>query len=235
LILPDIAVKAETIALSYINQKNIDLKYYNLSLIYFDLLERYNCELFFHEFKRNNKILGHTLSDNLGTTIMINSDLHGGRRLFTMAHELAHAIYHVNNTFESEMTLKGNNKNAIETEANQFAAHLMLPTKVILAHIKSYHTLSIIQNRTRASYECLQYHLINILNYSKFFKYDDILTMYDEYKECRTSIDVSKSELYKAYCILFDRLYLNNQRFKIIPKETISSFITLPIDLKLYI
>lgn len=77
-----------------------------------------------------------------GYTIVVNSAHHPNRQRFTMAHELGHYIYHrdllnmgVGDTLAFRAEGSGTPNDRIgptqETEANRFAANLLMPNKLI--------------------------------------------------------------------------------------------------------
>ncbi|MDX1719295.1 MAG: ImmA/IrrE family metallo-endopeptidase [Salegentibacter mishustinae] len=67
-----------------------------------------------------------------GSWVMtVNSLHHPHRQRFTIAHEIAHRIRHAANSdvFEDKTFFRNGDRNWMETEANQFAAALLMPEK----------------------------------------------------------------------------------------------------------
>jgi len=64
--------------------------------------------------------------------ILINARDNERRKIFTTAHELGHYYLHYDKTKEQEVFISfRGDSNARETEANKFAAELLLPTKEV--------------------------------------------------------------------------------------------------------
>ncbi len=63
------------------------------------------------------------------TTIIVNRRHPVARRLFTLAHELAHVLFHLGNGESVVVSEIASNRDPLEKQANQFAAELLMPTK----------------------------------------------------------------------------------------------------------
>lgn len=78
----------------------------------------------------DNANLGFTMTKDNDIIIFTNSSSRLAREIFTLGHEIGHAILHLNNksSFEDdEITLSGRDSNEFEQEANYFAACLLMP------------------------------------------------------------------------------------------------------------
>ncbi|MFN8658898.1 MAG: ImmA/IrrE family metallo-endopeptidase [Candidatus Obscuribacterales bacterium] len=62
----------------------------------------------------------------LGPCILVNSDMSRGRQTFTLAHELAHAIFHYG--ISSGIISRQGGSESYEFFANAFASHLLVPS-----------------------------------------------------------------------------------------------------------
>lgn len=118
---------------------------------------------------RNKIVLGHSLTDELGTTTMINQNIATlERKIFTQTHELGHHVLdpellennsEINILTEDPIEL---NKSA-EVRANTFAAHLLLPDDVLNALMLEKRSKKQIKMTQHISYETLSYRLIYFL------------------------------------------------------------------------
>ncbi|CCV52142.1 ImmA/IrrE family metallo-endopeptidase [Yersinia enterocolitica] len=73
---------------------------------------------------------GSLKKDKTGAWIMtVNSLHHPHRQRFTIAHEIGHYIKHtmLSNSFEDKVFFRNGEMNNMETEANRFAAELLMP------------------------------------------------------------------------------------------------------------
>lgn len=77
----------------------------------------------------DNEISGYLEKGGDGWLIVINRLHHPRRQRFTMAHELGHYILHrkQQNKFVDEKLFRGVSQNSMETEANRFAAEILMP------------------------------------------------------------------------------------------------------------
>lgn len=161
----------EVLARSIINESNNNLTYYSAAP-YFDRIIDEK-EAIYLEQPMKNGALGLIESDEFGISITIDSNIENKeRKNFTLAHEIGHLLFHNNipNKFESfletnqTLDIDENLYNKIkETEANAFAAHLMLPNQVlkyqILSSMNAYH----IKNISGISISALKWRIINFL------------------------------------------------------------------------
>nr|WP_290981190.1 ImmA/IrrE family metallo-endopeptidase [Halomonas sp.] len=69
----------------------------------------------------------------------VNSLHHPHRQRFTIAHEIAHRVRHAANsdTFEDKTFFRNGDSNWMETEANQFAAALLMPEAIFSEYIEN--------------------------------------------------------------------------------------------------
>ncbi len=78
------------------------------------------------------------------TVIIINHDHPPGRRLFTLAHELGHVLFHLPRGSEgargldTEVSFFASNRDPKEKEANSFAAELLMPTDEIDTFVRRF-------------------------------------------------------------------------------------------------
>lgn len=72
---------------------------------------------------------------DLGYCIVVNAQTTPGRQTFTLAHELAHALYHYS---LRTIVSRAGNRNQIESFADAFAEYFLVPTKVLNSIIDDY-------------------------------------------------------------------------------------------------
>ena len=78
-----------------------------------------------------NADLGFALKKDDDTIIFINTSIRLSREIFTLAHEIGHAILHLNGGrpfIDNNITIAGGNVDEKEQEANYFAACLLMPS-----------------------------------------------------------------------------------------------------------
>lgn len=78
----------------------------------------------------NSADLGFTIKKDNDIVIFTNSCSRLSREIFTLAHEIGHAILHLKNTnsfIDDKATINGNSTDEKEQEANYFAACLLMP------------------------------------------------------------------------------------------------------------
>lgn len=118
---------------------------------------------------RNKFILGHSMIDNLGESTMINKNIEDpARKAFTQAHELGHHFLHPkllrNNR---KVNILDQNykpeKNSVESEANCFAANLLMPDDVLYSVLYEKKSRKSIKELQCISYEALYYRIIDYL------------------------------------------------------------------------
>jgi len=125
------------------------------------------------------EISGFLISKNNKQAIVINSNHHENRKRFSIAHEFAHGILHDKNreiSLDSNKTSfffrdqhSSNALNPIEIEANEFAAKLLMPEKLIKGLIKKHsldltddRDLSLIAKKLKVSEQALTFRLLNL-------------------------------------------------------------------------
>lgn len=91
--------------------------------------------------------------------IHINQNLDENRKLFTMAHELGHAILHPksNTAFLRERTLFSIDK--LEVEANRFAAELLISDEDLSSCIENNFTIEQVASYFQVPIELVRYKL----------------------------------------------------------------------------
>jgi len=74
------------------------------------------------------------------TAVFINRLHQPTRRLFTLAHELAHVMFHLGRNKEETATVSvfGNNQDPLEKEANSFASELLIPLEDVRQIVDRY-------------------------------------------------------------------------------------------------
>jgi Zn-dependent peptidase ImmA (M78 family) len=115
-----------------------------------------------------DKFCGMLVVDELGTTILTNSQQSPTKKLFTLAHEFGHFYLHrdkrsqfvdnhnIENNHDDEMKL-------FETQANLFASEILFPEKVISYMLYSRYSFFKIAQLSGASLEALKWRLIRYL------------------------------------------------------------------------
>lgn len=86
--------------------------------------------VFIFEWELPDKISGLSYRGNT-TVIFINHQHKEARRLFTLAHEAAHLLFHLGEGREAEAVSLTSARNPQEKEANDFAAELLMPKEII--------------------------------------------------------------------------------------------------------
>ena len=102
----------------------------------FDIIEYLGYDLDFRSYDKNEDILGETYIEDKMVAINENLERQEGRMHFTAAHEIGHIILHAPLKEQTPGILcrkdegfDGNNKNALEWQADKFAAFLLMPTE----------------------------------------------------------------------------------------------------------
>src|SRR5439155_18270668 len=76
------------------------------------------------------------------TTVVFINNLHTTqRKLFTLAHEFGHVLFHLGRGQQREETAVSfiaSNRNPMEKEANQFARELLMPTNEVDRIVKEW-------------------------------------------------------------------------------------------------
>lgn len=103
--------------------------------------------------------------------ISVNKSDHYYRQRFTMAHELGHFLYHFhligdgvddNTAYRSAPEGRFFNKKILpshETEANQFAASVLMPKDLVLSEWEKSQNLADVSKRFQVSQQAMQYRL----------------------------------------------------------------------------
>jgi Zn-dependent peptidase ImmA (M78 family) len=115
-------------------------------------------------------------SDEDGNVIGVNRSHSISRRRFTIAHELGHYLLHKGRPVIVDPTLRINFRDSLaslatdreEIEANQFAAELLMPTRLVrevlaqLGALEDEAATSELAGRFQVSVEAMTYRLINL-------------------------------------------------------------------------
>jgi Zn-dependent peptidase ImmA (M78 family)/DNA-binding transcriptional regulator YiaG len=86
--------------------------------------------VFVFEWGLPDKISGLSYRGNI-SVVFINHRHQEGRRLFTLAHEMAHLLFHLGEGREAEAVSLTSARNPQEKEANDFASELLMPKEII--------------------------------------------------------------------------------------------------------
>lgn len=144
-----------------------------------NIVKKLNIELSFEELE--DEVSGFLLTKNNQQAIVINDSHHENRKRFSIAHELGHSVLHDKSRelfLDSKKTsyfFRDKNSttgvNNIEIEANEFAAQILMPQKLISTLIKKYGLdmtddadLTILAKKLKVSEQALTFRLVN-LNY----------------------------------------------------------------------
>jgi Zn-dependent peptidase ImmA (M78 family) len=110
------------------------------------------------------------------TVIIINFAHTPKRRLFTLAHEFAHVLFHLDRGHEDTAVSIASCQDPQEKEANAFAAEFLVPTADLRAYVDSLGSrlkepghLDAVAREFNVSREALFYRLVQL----KFFKWPD--------------------------------------------------------------
>lgn len=152
-------------------------------------------------------ILGHTLKDNLGTTVMVNANISDtNRKNFTKAHELGHILMHSDALSEhipdtkSSITNYGNKQNgnqSMEFEANFFAANLLLPFNVLKFDVISGYCVTAIKYKSGVSAELIKWTIVDFLEITYEVHEYDALLIAQEFIHCFENRKVRQTKLFK--------------------------------------
>lgn len=198
----------EALANAWINeQKKMQLIDYNASVFFQQIIEQKDAVYF--EFPMKNGALGYTQVDEYGISIMINDSIENPeRKNFTIAHEIGHLLFHVDRskTFQSYIETKKNLvifdnefKNELqEVEANAFAAHLLLPDKVLKYQLLSSMNAYQIKRISGISIVALRWRITQYLVKFKKIPHKEALEIADEFTNKYKNVDASKTTLYEA-------------------------------------
>ncbi len=93
-----------------------------------------------------------------GYAIYVNARHAETRRRFTIAHEIAHYVLHKNlirDGIVDDTLYRSGLSNLIETEANRFAAEILMPTHLIRAAIRKESSISKLAEQFKVSSEAM--------------------------------------------------------------------------------
>jgi Zn-dependent peptidase ImmA (M78 family) len=144
-----------------------------------NLVTKLNIKLSFEELE--DEVSGFLLTKNGKQAIVINSSHHECRKRFSIAHELGHSVLHDKDRelfLDSKKTVyffrdknSSSGINTVEIEANEFAAQVLMPKKLIDQLIKKYaldltndDDLTLLSKKLKVSEQALTFRLVR-LNY----------------------------------------------------------------------
>lgn len=159
-----------------------DLTKYNANLWLRLMIEECDIELIECHFK-NDMVLGHSMIDDLGASIMVNDSIQDrNRKNFTIAHEFGHHIMHENILKNTSLYDLGNDLvnqdliSPLEAQANVYAANLLLPYKVLEAQIVTGCSAYEIKHLAGISIDAIKYRVQDFLMH--FFYLDAPTAIY---------------------------------------------------------
>ena len=86
------------------------------------------------------------LSYRGATTVIIINRMHNKqRKLFTLAHEFAHIIFHLDRDNDTQVSFIASNRDPLEKQANRFATELVMPSSEIDRLLREWGTSAIRQ------------------------------------------------------------------------------------------
>lgn len=163
------------------------------------------------EYPLDYGILGHTESDSLGVSVMTNKNITDPcRKLFTLTHELGHLFLHPQQImeglpFDKESTIKlSNNNDPLEVEANAFAAHLLLPDRVLKFDVLSCLCIDAIKHKSSISKTAIKWRVVDVLQNDFFISRDVSILIATEFSNCHQNSLVMETKLYQIFYCAFD-------------------------------
>lgn len=177
---------------------------YNVKNLFPDIFKGLSATYLEFPFK-TKLVLGHTMKDQLGLSVMINKNINDeSRKLFTQAHELGHIVMHQgflnSSSLDFENDVNERNSDIREQQANWFAANLILPVQVAYAHIIEKHTAKQIRLFTGLSVQSTLFRLKNILKKVYWIQDESLIEqIVKQYSTCKHVDEVELSELYKIF------------------------------------
>ncbi|KIH70042.1 ImmA/IrrE family metallo-endopeptidase [Salinicoccus roseus] len=197
---PKHIIAGENLAKGLIKRDELDVKFFKANEYFDELFEFFDCEVI--DFPMNSKISGLTQKDELGLSVMINSNIPNGMINFTYAHELAHVILHIKNGITPEIDTDNStsftSRDKLEIEANQFAAQFLLPDISLKSQVLSNFTLYNIKYNSNVSVDVIKWRLISILTKEYGLHKIDSMKVFDSYRQCRTHETVKNSEMFSV-------------------------------------
>lgn len=149
--------------------RTFDLIKYNANPWVREMIQKLDIDLIKFHF-RSKIILGHSIIDDLGPSIMVNDSIDDQNRFnFTLAHELGHHIMHKNILINASLyDLKDDLKNKsltspLELQANAYAANLLLPYNVLEAQLVTGYSAYEIKHSSGVSIETIKYRVKDFL------------------------------------------------------------------------
>ncbi|MDE2482150.1 MAG: ImmA/IrrE family metallo-endopeptidase [bacterium] len=108
------------------------------------------CIVVEHDFENDNDVSGLLIREADKTIIAVNQANAEVRKRFTIAHEIGHLVMHPGRPLLVDASVRINARTPTagfatereETEANQFAAALLMPTEEVRDRLKAAHGLS---------------------------------------------------------------------------------------------
>jgi len=130
-----------------------------------EIAQNYGIEVVFAAFPTHiSEVMG--FYDFDGRKIFVNADDHVNRQTFTIAHELGHALLHIDFREQYQVLLRrpmGAEADPLEKEANHFAAKLLVPKRFL----DQYYKIASVSELARlfvVSEEVIRYRLKNEYN-----------------------------------------------------------------------
>ncbi|MGT2907792.1 ImmA/IrrE family metallo-endopeptidase [Streptococcus dentiloxodontae] len=167
-----------------------------------DCATRYHIRIIPHHFK-SHKIEGLTFIDQLGTSFSYEKDNPLTRQNFTKCHELGHYILGHSGKLFTEM--RDQKETLPETEANLFAAFILMPDIVLLSKIYYRHdNFRKILSALGVSAEAFKYRLKDLLQFRLSKKQEVISLAIQHYQNNRSELLLSlfgkiKTEIVEEY------------------------------------
>jgi Zn-dependent peptidase ImmA (M78 family) len=132
------------------------------------------------------KFCGMLVVDDLGTTILTNSQQPPSKKLFTLAHEFGHFYLHRdkrsqfvdNHNIENDDEMK-----LFEIQANLFASEILFPERVISYLLYSKFSFFKIAQLSGASFEALKWRLIRYLEMNYTIQKQFAILIVEQYKK----------------------------------------------------
>lgn len=151
---------------------------------------------------RDETILGHSLSDELGTTIMLNDILDyknsDPRTGFTGAHELGHVVLgHTQETFTTTKSISSAEVNEFEVRANVFAGNLVLPFNVFKAQISEFYHSRQIAAVSKVSLKVIEIRVREILQRRFLMASNQVDIITEEYMSATDKYSVSQTTFFE--------------------------------------
>lgn len=128
-----------------------------------EIIRKYNFHLKVGRFKQENVVGAY---DRAASTIYVNSDDPYPRQVFTVAHELGHYFLHRSKTqeifYRTELTKLDGENPPEESQANWFAASLLMPKAIVIKYWGLTHDVEKLANIFGVSPSAVYFRLKNL-------------------------------------------------------------------------